>query len=268
MAAIRRLAGTDASEISDALLRIAKDTTHSSTVRAEALLALSRTSGLDPAAILPLLDDDQRDVRIETVRTLRLFRGIRAVQDALGEKLDAVRDLTSESELCEELLFCLAAEMQPVRPSTIDEWKSSLSEGGDMEAGRRVFYSAHTTCSNCHTIGGLGGTLGPDLSNVAQSLDRQQIIHSILRPSDQFPPQYQAWAVFTRDGRAFTGLQLDHKSGGDIELFTTDGQTVHFDADQIEGYEASRRSVMPSDLETTMTVSEFRNLVAFLESLR
>ena len=110
--------------------------------------------------------------------------------------------------------------------------------------------------------------MGPDLSNIGQSVDRAQIIHSILRPSDDFPPQYQAWYVVTEDGDVHQGLQLDHKSRGAIELQTTDGVTRHFDGDEIESYGVMQNSLMPDELENTMTVAEFRDLVAFLASLQ
>jgi putative heme-binding domain-containing protein len=123
-------------------------------------------------------------------------------------------------------------------------------------------------CSRCHTINGRGGALGPDLSNVAQSIDRAQIVQSILRPSDKFPPQYQAWAVTTIDGVSHVGLQLDHQAEGAMELLTTEGKTVRFSVDKIDRYDVLPRSIMPDDLETTMTTRELRHLVAFLESLK
>ena len=123
-------------------------------------------------------------------------------------------------------------------------------------------------CSQCHSIDGGVSLLGPNLGGIGESVSREQIIHSILRPSDQFPPQYQAWIVHTNDGNAHMGLQLDHKAAGAIELFTTDQKTTRFEADEIASYEVSPTSLMPPGLENHMTIGDFRNLVAFLESLK
>jgi putative heme-binding domain-containing protein len=112
-----------------------------------------------------------------------------------------------------------------------------------------VFRSPTATCSKCHSTGGLGGTLGPSLANIAQSRSREQIVRAILRPSDEFPPQYQALSITTTDGRTHLGLQLDHKAGGDIQLRTTDDVVRHFEADEIEDYAASPISIMPNGLE-------------------
>ncbi len=77
---------------------------------------------------------------------------------------------------------------------------------------------------------------------------------------------YQAWIVITADGRIHRGLQLDHKSGGAIALITEDGDNAYFKADEIEEYEASPSSLMPSGLSETMSVNEFQDLIGFLES--
>lgn len=267
LAAIRKLSGYAASKTRNRLVRLASEQTAMTAERCEALLALSHDPQLDPTQILPLLDATDYQVAVEAARTLRIFQGHAAVRDAAIKKLQEIREQASDTGLIEQLRF-LCNQPQLGRPDSAEAWQQSLASGGDPTVGSRVFRAAHATCSSCHTIGKSGGMLGPDLSNIGQSVDRRQIIHSILRPSDQFPPQYQAWIVLTVDGQTFTGLQLDHKAGGAIEMFTTAGKTEHFGADDIEAYRASRQSVMPNGLEQNLTLSEFRDLVAYLESLR
>ena len=46
------------------------------------------------------------------------------------------------------------------------------------------------------------------------------------------------------------------------------GNNAFFKADEIEAYHASPSSLMPSGLSETMSVNEFRDLVAFLNSLK
>ncbi|MEM9659901.1 MAG: hypothetical protein AAF961_16175 [Planctomycetota bacterium] len=106
------------------------------------------------------------------------------------------------------------------------------------------------------------------MSNIGQSVDRAQIATSILRPSQQLPPQRQAWTMMTFDGQVHAGLQLDHIAAGAIELFTTEGVTRRFEAKKIDFYEATNQSLMPDGLEQTMSVTEFQDLTAFLESLK
>ncbi|MCA9197934.1 MAG: hypothetical protein KDA87_10365, partial [Planctomycetales bacterium] len=87
---------------------------------------------------------------------------------------------------------------------------------------------------------------------------------SIVHPSNDFAPQYQAWIVHTSDGKSHRGLQLDHKSGGAIVLTLDDGSDRKFSAAEIEDYEASPTSLMPSGLLDLLTPGEAIDLVTFL----
>ena len=50
-------------------------------------------------------------------------------------------------------------------------------------------------------------------------------------------------------------------------LYTLENENRRFEADEVKDYEASPYSLMPQGLENTMTVSELRDLVAYLSSL-
>ena len=270
MAAIRQLKHLPRRRVDDVgplLVKLAYDAKLDTDCRCEALLALSTKSELDPSNIIPLLRDSDALVRLEAARTLRNLKLNDDTRKAILGRLDELKDEARQGAEAEQLRLCLNEEVRE-RPKSLEQWKSSLAAGGDPRVGGRVFRSVHATCSKCHTVDGTGGVLGPDLSQIGRSVTREQIIHSILRPSDQFPPQYQAWQVLTADGELVSGLQLDHKAHGAIELFTTEQRLVRFAADEIEMYRAVSESVMPTGLEQSLGVFELRDLVAFLESQR
>lgn len=261
VAAIRLLATLNEASTIRFLTDLANDTTMSSTARCESLLALSKLPA-DPKPLLAVLNDTDPDVVIEAVRVLRAHVAEAPVREVLSQKL-----AHAEGELAEQLRFALDPATVE-RPTTVDAWKRALASGGHPARGRRVFHTTQNMCASCHTVDGSVALLGPSLAGIAQSVSREQIIHSILRPSDHFPPQYQAWIVHTKDGAAHMGLQLDHKAGGAINLLGLDSKVRHFAAKEIENYEASPHSLMPQGLENVMPVCDFRNLVAFLSSLK
>ena len=211
---------------------------------------------------------------ISAIRLLALYQNVPKVKSAINRCYVIHRNRPKSIELVEQLEDLLYNEpgcCQPrvtYRPQSIEEWQHTLRTGGDPQAGEIVFHSIKSGCSQCHTINNRGGNLGPDLSNAGQSVDREQLIHSILKPSDQFPPQFQTWVVETKDGEEHRGLQLDHKSKGTIELFTLLGKTERFEGNEIERYYTTPRSLMPDGLEAGLSTSEMRDLVAFLESKR
>ena len=259
-AVTRRLAHApekDLKSFADLLTTIALDDSQPDELRCEALFAIRRISVDQPERFVSLLRSvgPSESVAIEAARTLRSWSVSRDPKLNI-EKIDS-------AGLSAAVVDRLAGPVSQLAKSE-SEWQSVLATGGDPARGRRVFFSASVGCSKCHTVGGRGGTLGPDLGGVARSRSRSQIIDSILNPSAEFAPQYQAWLVVTTNGNVHRGLQLDHKSGGKINLTLDDGRTRTFAADEIEDYVASPTSLMPTGLEQAMTEGEFRDLVAFL----
>jgi putative heme-binding domain-containing protein len=270
--AIRTLARAGGGRSVAELTSLALDASRLPDSRAEALVALGWAHHENTVPLLKLLDDSNSVVRIEAVRLLSRNISDAAIRNAFVQRLQRVRMSQAEVGLAQRLDHALnppgveAPNRLFKRPESLADWQRELTTGGDPVQGGRVFFSAGVGCSGCHTINNRGAHIGPDLSNLGQSVRREQIVRSILRPSDEFAPQWQAWFVETKDGEVHQGLQLDHKAAGAIELFTTAGRTEHFKGGEIARYGVRQNSLMPDGLEAGLTVEDFRNLVAFLES--
>ena len=272
LAAIKKASQEIDPAIQAHLMRLALDAERPSEGRAESLLGLSRQSVDRPEKLIPLLFSRDAAVAFEAARTLRFHVGNSSVRNAflrLQKDLSVHGGMTDLGELVEFALHGLDPNKHFARqrPQSEEAWLDRLSEGGEVERGSRVFRSVQTMCTTCHTIDEGGSNLGPDLGGIAQSLTRSQIIQAILKPSDSFPPQYQAWNIFTRDGKIHTGLQIDHQAGGAMLLYTLDNFNRRFEAEEVRDYRASPHSLMPEGLENTMTAVEMNDLVAYLTSL-
>ncbi len=265
MAAIQRVSMHASEKIAHALNQIALNESEVESLRAEALLGLSRQFLESPEALIPLLDHSNQAIAIEATRLLRLHSSNPKVRQSLLRI--SGQSKSAQAEIAEHALFGFDPQKPQAskRPQSIDTWKSILADGGDPSRGSRVFRSPQTLCMSCHGNGGQGNEFGPSLAGIGQSLNREAIIHAILRPSDSFSPDFQAWTIETNDGKSHQGVQIDHQSKGSMLLYTLDArENVRFEADEIRDYRASKYSLMPSGLENTMTVSEFRDLVAYL----
>src|SRR5262249_19022858 len=138
----------------------------------------------------------------------------------------------------------------------------------DALAGRRAFYhAAGAGCFKCHTINGRGGKIGPDLSTIGRALSRERLIDSILQPSKEIAPQFVTWSFETASGRVYSGMLVLENEGQTI-IGDTDGKTTELKTADIVSRVPLKTSVMPEKLADRMTLQEFRDLLAYLESLK
>ncbi|HET6325377.1 MAG TPA: c-type cytochrome, partial [Planctomycetaceae bacterium] len=155
------------------------------------------------------------------------------------------------------------------RPNSVDEWIHLGADGGDPEAGRRLFnFPNSVACYRCHTVQGRGGKIGPDLSNIARSSDRTKLAESILRPAKEIAPQFVTWSFVTRSGKTLTGVLVSEDREGHVRIGGADGRVIEIDASQIEERRQQSTSIMPERLTDLLTVGEFRDLIAFLATLK
>lgn len=270
LAAIQKASAFVSDPIKDSLVSFALDRSEDAKTRAEALLGLSRQVLVNPTELLPLMEDPQPIVAIEATRTLRWHTANAKIKDALAHQYESWKGDPSknlQAEIAEAALFGNdpSKHFGQARPQDLKAWKRTLSNGGDPNRGSRVFRTQQLLCASCHSMDGQGSEFGPNLSGLAQSRDRAAIIHSIIDPSESFSPDYQAWEILTKDGKTHQGVQIDHQSKGDIDLFTIDArENIRFTAEEIIDYRAAPHSLMPAGLENLMTVSEFRDLIAYL----
>ncbi|MEQ9407997.1 MAG: c-type cytochrome [Fuerstiella sp.] len=138
------------------------------------------------------------------------------------------------------------------------------------EHGRELFRIA--LCSHCHRAGSTGGVVGPDLTSVARRFSRRDLLLSILEPSRVVDEKYRHEQIVTMDGRVIIGRLV---TGGDYRAtklrLATDplrpGQMVEIDKNDIETHQPSLQSPMPNGLLDTLSASDIRDLLAYLEHM-
>lgn len=263
--AIRTLAACPHADVPGVLKSLALDTKLASSLRADAILSLARRDATQVPPLTVLLNDSDPYVQLETARALRLAVSEAPVRKALQDKLASLSD--TSSALAEQLQFALKSDASK-RPSNPAEWRKAAAEGGDAESGRRVFLSVQTGCTMCHQAQGRGTSIGPELTNVARSLDRAKLIDAILNPSREVAPQYEHHIVETKSGTTYSGVLVHIGLDGSplINALGTGRQRIP--TAQITRHTTSPLSMMPVGLEDNMTTHDFRDLLAFLFTLK
>lgn len=134
-------------------------------------------------------------------------------------------------------------------------------DGGSWARGRRVFRSEKAGCFKCHSVGGGGARLGPDLMNMIHR-DYASLLRDIANPSFTINPDYIGHVVALKDGRVMTGvLQSD---GDQLLLGDEKGTLTKLARADIEEMSPSKTSVMPQGLVPKLSESELKDLMTYL----
>ncbi|HKQ38315.1 MAG TPA: HEAT repeat domain-containing protein [Verrucomicrobiae bacterium] len=182
-------------------------------------------------------------------------KAVRAIRN------DARPILEKRPELAQELRLIYGSE---TAASSEDYLREGLANKGDGENGQKLFARL---CAQCHVVRGQGGNVGPDLTTVGAQFSRREIAESILFPSKAVREGYQAVNIETRDGDFLSGL-LKGETADEITLADSGAQLHRIPKKLILSRKLSELSLMPEGLHAALTVSEFSDLLSYLESLR
>lgn len=267
---VRTLQSSPVEEASSLLRAVALDEKQEPTLRAEAVVGLARgdKDGELPAEarelLLGFLNGDDPVLRSEALRSLRGFVARDSeVREAI-EKL-AKTSAGSRGPLAEEIALALGRELPAGSRRPLADGETT---GGDAAAGRRVFFHSQSAgCYKCHTINGRGGKIGPNLSTIGRSHSREKLITSILEPGKEIAPEHTTWLFETAAGKVLTGI-IVHENERKTIIGDTEGKTTEIKTIDIVERIPQQKSIMPEKLTERMTPEEFRDLLAFLESLK
>jgi len=237
----------------------------------EAVRLLPR-SGLPEA--LPRLEkilaaSDSVAVRQAAVLAL----GELGADSVLGSLFDQGVPPSLELELLEA-----AARRPPLKPrlaafdaarrkdDPLSPYRESL-EGGDGEAGRRIFFErTDVQCVRCHGVGDQGGQVGPPLTKIGGEKPREYLLESILFPNKQIAEGWGQVAVQLNNDAIEIG-RIAKESDGFLMLVLPDGTRKAIAKSDIKARKAAL-SAMPEDLAKSLSKRDLRDLVAYLSSLR
>jgi putative heme-binding domain-containing protein len=159
-----------------------------------------------------------------------------------------------------------AATLNSYDPAVVAQLLNDAKTQGDARRGAQVFASAQFGCMSCHKIGGQGGTVGPDLSEVGKCLTPELIAEALLWPKRQVVPAYSAFSVALADGRVLQGYKLSETSTEVVLREATTGVTHKLSRSKIEELR-EQGTLMPDGLAASMTSSQRSDLVRFLGDL-
>ena len=263
-------------------------------VETAAEVALADSSADVRMSALRLLPDlDLPDVRTAELLASVLGRQTAEEQQAALEALGALRSAPSDSVLGEQLERLLAGDVRPeLQLDLVEAVEASgdstlvgrlaqyraaqptddpmaayrvALEGGDPDLGSQIFYRHEAAqCVRCHAVGDWGGGVGPNLTDVATVLSREELLQALVDPSARITPGYGTVAITLEDGQTLSGM-VRSETDSLLVLETSEGETRQVaKADVAQRYDAA--SSMPP-MGSILNRRQLRDVVAFLATL-
>lgn len=200
-------------------------------------------------------------VGLKFVAALNQSKGLSGLRvDILKPKLEKFSVIVREQG--KALLTKLNADLEKQK-AHLDELLASLPQG-DVRRGQAVFNSPKTACSACHTVGYLGGKVGPDLTSIGQARTERDLLEAVVYPSASFVRSYEPIIVATKSGDDYSGV-LKKDAPDEIVLATGPNVEVRIARSDITEMRPGTVSVMPAGLDEQLSRQELSDLVAFLK---
>lgn len=137
---------------------------------------------------------------------------------------------------------------------------------GDPKRGQEL-YQAKGHCSQCHTISGQGGSLGPELTEIGSRRSAAHLRAAVLDPASSLPEGFLQLRLVTREGRSITGVRINEDTFT-IQLLDLNGALHSFFKEDLKELQRDvGKSPMPS-FRSSLSASEVDDLVAYLVSQR
>jgi putative heme-binding domain-containing protein len=142
----------------------------------------------------------------------------------------------------------------------------AMKHKGDSVHGKALFSDLKGVgCIKCHVTGGNGA--GPDLAGVGSKYPRDEIVRSILDPSNRILSGYEVHQFQLADGSSVAGA-IKKETKEAIEVVMADAKTRIIKANEIEARKKSYQSLMPNGLADGLSREDFADIVEYLVNLK
>jgi putative heme-binding domain-containing protein len=119
-------------------------------------------------------------------------------------------------------------------------------------------------CAACHSIGGQGGNVGPQLDGIGQR-GLERLCEDILDPNRNVDGAFRTTLLELKDGEVTSGL-LRREEGELVVLAESTGKEISVPKKDIAGRRQSETSLMPENFGELLSAEEFNHLMVYLLS--
>ena len=167
-----------------------------------------------------------------------------------------------DNSIRERATKLIAGSINSNRQQVIQQYREALELTGNPAQGKVVFSK---TCSQCHRLGDIGHSVGPNLAMIA-SKPPAFVLQEVLDPNKNVDARYTAYVAVTKSGTTRTGI-LSSESSTSITLLNAEEKKFTLLRQELDELRATGKSLMPEGLEKDLTPQNVADLISFLLSV-
>ncbi len=141
---------------------------------------------------------------------------------------------------------------------------------GDADVGKKVY--AKNDCAKCHIVDGVGGSLGPELTDIGARRGLDFLRGAVVHPGDEMALNDRGYAAYpsvvvaTRDGRVLSGTRINEDTFT-IQLRDEKNRIHSLRKRDLEALRRTGVSTMPS-YDKMFSGGDVDHLISYLAGLR
>lgn len=144
--------------------------------------------------------------------------------------------------------------------------RSTSAVTASSASGKEVF-TGKGGCSQCHMFRGLGGFIGPDLSDYSATHSVDEMRNAILSSAKRPGLRKSLAKANTQDGQQIVGL-LRNEDNFSVQLQSLDGVFHLLERSNLTELTFESTPLMPDGYDSKLTKAELEQLVGYLASVK
>jgi putative heme-binding domain-containing protein len=184
--------------------------------------------------------------------------GLRAAREGGRNEPDLVLAFTRASGLDQGAATLTDAELRQLA--------ADVGKKGDAARGESIYRRKDLACVNCHSIGGAGGKVGPDMTSLGASAPVDYLLESVWFPNKKIKEGFHSVNIETKDGEEYSGT-LARETGDQLVLRDASAREVTIAKNNITNRRIGTLSLMPAGLIDNLSPQERIDLFQFLSEL-
>ncbi len=143
---------------------------------------------------------------------------------------------------------------------------ASTLNGGNADKGLRIFgRNESAQCLRCHVYKGYGGSVGPELTSIADKLSKDDLLKALVDPNSRIAPGFGSIIITLNNGEQLSGT-LQNENGENISFISGNNPVQTIEKSQIKEVQ-----YLPSgmfNMSEVLNKAQLRDLMAFLVTLK